>query len=55
MKAILLLDNLFSNVIASWWTPLFVGVFAVIVIFAFWPTNRPHFDEAAHIPLRKED
>lgn len=29
----------------------FVGVFAAVAIYAFWPRNRPRFDAAARMPL----
>ncbi|MET0367175.1 MAG: cbb3-type cytochrome c oxidase subunit 3 [Methylobacterium sp.] len=29
----------------------FVGVFAAVAAYAFWPRNRSRFDAAAHLPL----
>lgn len=29
----------------------FVGVFAAVAIYAFWPRNRRRFDAAARMPL----
>ena len=54
MKAILLIDNLISNFVLTWWTPIFVGIFIVILMFALWPSHKTSFDEAARIPLRKD-
>jgi cytochrome c oxidase cbb3-type subunit 4 len=54
MKAILLIDNFISNVVLTWWTPVFVGLFVVVLLFALWPSNKESFDEAARIPLRKD-
>jgi cytochrome c oxidase cbb3-type subunit 4 len=54
MKAILLIDNLISNFVLTVWTPVFVGIFIAVLLFALWPSNKTSFDEAARIPLRKE-
>jgi cytochrome c oxidase cbb3-type subunit 4 len=32
----------------------FVALFAGIVVYAFWPRNRPRFDEAARMPLSED-
>lgn len=29
----------------------FVGMFAAVAVYAFWPRNRARFDAAAHLPL----
>jgi cytochrome c oxidase cbb3-type subunit IV len=29
----------------------FVGIFAGVILYAFWPRNRSRFDAAAHLPL----
>ena len=34
---------------------LFIGLFAAAVLYAFWPGNRQAFDEAARLPLAKDD
>ena len=54
MKAILTVHNLASDLVTSVWTPVFVGIFIAIVIYAFWPRNKAIFDEAARMPLREE-
>ena len=54
MKAILTAHNLVSDFVTTLWTPLFVGVFIVIVAYALWPRNRTKFDAAAQIPLRDD-
>lgn len=54
MKAILTVHNLASDVVTTIWTPLFVGIFLAIVVYAFWPRNKAAFDKAARIPLREE-
>jgi cytochrome c oxidase cbb3-type subunit 4 len=32
----------------------FVGIFVSICAYAFWPSNRERFDEAARTPLRED-
>ena len=54
MKAILTVQNITSDFVTSFWTPLFVGIFIAIVTYALWPRNKADFDEAAKIPLREE-
>lgn len=54
MRAILTLQNFTSNFVATFWTPIFVGIFLAIVIYALWPRNQADFDEASKIPLREE-
>ena len=54
MKAILTVHNIASDLVTSVWTPVFVGIFIAIVIYAFWPRNKAAFDEAARMPLREE-
>ena len=54
MKAILTVHNIASDFVASFWTPVFVGIFIAIVTYALWPRNKAVFDEAAKMPLREE-
>jgi len=46
--------NLISALVTTWWTPVFVGLFVAIVIYALWPRNRAKFDKAARLPLRED-
>ncbi len=32
----------------------FVALFAVVVIYAFWPGNKKRFEQDARIPLKKD-
>jgi cytochrome c oxidase cbb3-type subunit 4 len=32
----------------------FVAVFAIVVIYALWPSRKAKFDEAARMPLRED-
>jgi cytochrome c oxidase cbb3-type subunit 4 len=43
-----------ADLIAFWWTPIFVVIFLVIVAYALWPKNRKEFDRAARLPLRED-
>lgn len=54
MRAILTVQNFASDFVVSVWTPLFVGIFIAIVIYALWPRNRAKFDAAARMPLRED-
>ena len=54
MKAILTVQNITSDFVTTFWTPLFVGIFIAIVTYALWPRNQVKFDEASRIPLREE-
>ena len=54
MRAILTVQNFASDLVVSLWTPLFVGIFIAIVVYALWPRNRATFDAAARMPLRED-
>ena len=54
MKAIVSLENLASQLVVSMWTPVFVGIFLAIVIYALRPRNKTQFDAAARMPLRED-
>jgi len=43
-----------SDLVATWWTPLFIALFLAVVVYAFWPRNRTKFDEASKLPLRED-
>ena len=38
----------------TWGLLYFVGVFAVVLIYALWPSRRQRFDQAARMPLRED-
>ena len=38
----------------TWGLLYFVAIFAVVVIYALWPSRKKKFDEAARIPLRED-
>ncbi|WP_264048578.1 cbb3-type cytochrome c oxidase subunit 3 [Methylobacterium flocculans] len=32
----------------------FVGIFAAVILYAFWPRNRSRFEAAAQLPLSED-
>ena len=54
MKAIITIQNLASDLVTTFWTPIFVAIFLAIVVYALWPRNKAAFDEAARMPLRED-
>lgn len=38
----------------TWGLVYFVGVFALVIVYAFWPSNKSRFDDAARTPLRED-
>jgi cytochrome c oxidase cbb3-type subunit 4 len=48
------MENLASHLVLSFWTPVFVVIFAAIVIYALRPHNKALFDAAARMPLRED-
>ncbi|MHC4049252.1 cbb3-type cytochrome c oxidase subunit 3 [Bradyrhizobium sp. 25ACV] len=54
MKAIVSVDNLVSQFVLNFWTPIFVGIFLAIVFHALRPRNKVPFDAAAKMPLRED-
>ncbi len=33
---------------------IFIALFVVVLIYAFWPGNKKHFERARHIPLDED-
>jgi cytochrome c oxidase cbb3-type subunit 4 len=54
MSVILTVQNFASNFVVTFWTPIFVAIFAAIVTYALWPRNKSVFDEASKMPLRED-
>ena len=54
MRAILTVENFASNLVLTFWTPIFVGIFIAILTYALWPRNKAMFDAAARQPLRED-
>ena len=38
----------------TWGLVYFVGIFLVVVAYAFWPSRKQHFDAAARMPLSED-
>jgi cytochrome c oxidase cbb3-type subunit 4 len=38
----------------TWGLLYFVAVFAVVLVYALWPSRQRQFDEAARMPLRED-
>jgi len=41
-----------AHVAETWGLLYLVGLFAVVLVYVFWPRNREKFRSAAQIPLR---
>jgi cytochrome c oxidase cbb3-type subunit 4 len=54
MKAIVSIENLASDLVTTFWTPVFVVIFIAIVVYALRPRNKALFDTAAKMPLRED-
>jgi cytochrome c oxidase cbb3-type subunit 4 len=54
MKAILTVQNFSSDLVTSFWTPIFVVIFLAVVAYAYWPRNKAAFDKASKMPLRED-
>jgi cytochrome c oxidase cbb3-type subunit 4 len=39
----------------TWGLLFFVVIFMAIVVYAFWPSNKKKFDDAARTPMREDD
>jgi len=39
----------------SWGLVYFLSMFAVVLLYALWPSNAKRFQDAAKIPLNDED
>jgi len=38
----------------TWGLVYFVVIFALVLLYALWPSRKKQFDEAARIPLRED-
>jgi cytochrome c oxidase cbb3-type subunit 4 len=38
----------------TWGLVYFIGVFLLVVLYAFWPSRRQRFEDAARMPLRED-
>ena len=44
----------FAEFAQTWGLVYFIGVFALVFLYALWPSRKKQFDEAARIPLRED-
>jgi cytochrome c oxidase cbb3-type subunit 4 len=42
------------DLLATWWTPVFVAFFLAVLFYALRPRNSAEFDAAAKMPLRED-
>jgi cytochrome c oxidase cbb3-type subunit 4 len=43
-----------ANFAQTWGLLYFVGVFAIVVAWVLWPSNKQRFEDAARMPLRED-
>jgi cytochrome c oxidase cbb3-type subunit 4 len=48
------IQSIVTDLVTTWWTPIFVVLFVVVVAYALWPRNRATFDKAARLPLQDD-
>ena len=46
--------NLVANFAQTWGLIYFVTVFALVIAYTFWPSNKARYDDAARMPLRED-
>ncbi|MCC7347729.1 MAG: cbb3-type cytochrome c oxidase subunit 3 [Variibacter sp.] len=46
--------KLFAEFAQTWGLLYFVAVFLAVVLYAFWPSRKEKFEEAARMPLRED-
>ena len=42
------------DLVATWWTPVFVAMFIAVLVYALRPRNSAAFHAAAKMPLRED-
>jgi cytochrome c oxidase cbb3-type subunit IV len=43
-----------ANFAQTWGLAYFVAVFAIVVAYTLWPSNKTRFEDAARLPLRED-
>lgn len=38
----------------TWGLVYFVAIFLLVVLYAFWPSRKDRFEQAARMPLRED-
>jgi cytochrome c oxidase cbb3-type subunit 4 len=46
--------KMLANFAQTWGLVYFVTVFSLALAYAFWPSNKARFDDAARMPLRED-
>jgi cytochrome c oxidase cbb3-type subunit 4 len=46
--------KLLAEFAQTWGLAYFVGVFAIVLVYALWPSSKERFDAAARLPLRED-
>jgi cytochrome c oxidase cbb3-type subunit 4 len=46
--------NSLSEFAQTWGLVYFFVIFAGVLVYAMWPSNRRSFDEASRVPLRED-
>jgi cytochrome c oxidase cbb3-type subunit 4 len=44
----------FANFAQTWGLLYFIAVFASVVTWVLWPSNKRRFEDAARMPLRED-
>ncbi|HML08356.1 MAG TPA: cbb3-type cytochrome c oxidase subunit 3 [Xanthobacteraceae bacterium] len=44
----------FAQLAQTWGLLYFLVLFAVVLIYALWPSRQKQFDESARMPLRED-
>jgi cytochrome c oxidase cbb3-type subunit 4 len=48
------MQSLVTDLVTTWWTPVFLVLFVAVMAYALWPRNRATFDKAARLPLQDD-
>jgi cytochrome c oxidase cbb3-type subunit 4 len=43
-----------AEFVQAWGLVYFGAIFAVVLLYALWPSRKQQFDEAARMPLRED-
>ena len=46
--------KLLANFAQTWGLIYFATVFALVVAYTLWPSNKAKYEDAAHMPLRED-
>lgn len=43
-----------ANFAQTWGLLYFVLIFAGVLVYTLWPSNKDKFEDASHVPLRED-